>query len=164
MPIIGYIPYCGKDMKMNRRTAREITLSLVFEYSFNTDVMPEELLKLYLNYNDFEPGVTVKDVQKDKYITSTYAGVVEKLSEIDPLIAEASHNWHFDRISRVAQAILRLAAYEILYIDDIPPKVSVNEAVELAKKYDEEKSYTFINGILGNIIRKVNSEKAEAQE
>lgn len=148
---------------MNRRTAREITLSLVFGYSFNTDVMPEELLKLYLNYNDFEPGVTVKEVQKDKYITSTYAGVVDKLPEIDPLIAEASHNWHFDRISRVAQAILRLAAYEILFIEDIPPKVSVNEAVELAKKYDEDKSYTFINGILGNIIRKITSDKDEVK-
>ena len=139
---------------MNRRTAREITLGLIFDYSFNMDTAPEELFNLYISYYpDEETGVIAHDIKRDKYITPTYNGVVEKLSEIDAIIEKASQNWNMDRISRVSMSILRLAVYEIVFVDDIPPKVSANEAVELAKKFDDDKGYSFINGILGYVIR-----------
>lgn len=148
---------------MNRRTAREITLGLIFNYSFNMDTAPDELFKLYIAYYpDEETGVIAADVKRDKYILPTYNGVIEKLSEIDELIEKASQNWNKDRISKVSISILRLAIYEILFVEDIPPKVSANEAVELAKKFDDEKSYAFINGILGYVIKNnPNSNKAE---
>ena len=144
---------------MNRRTAREITLCLLFNFSFNTEEKPDELLELYLNYfPDAENGIIPEEIRNDNYISTTYFGVTQKLSEIDTLIEKASKNWKPERISRVSRSVLRLAVYELLYIDDIPEKVSVNEAVELSKRFDEENSYTFVNGILGNIISEMQQE------
>ena len=144
---------------MNRRTAREITLCLLFNFSFNTEEKPDELLELYLNYfPDAENGIIPEEIRNDNYISTTYFGVTQKLSEIDALIEKASKNWKPERISRVSRSVLRLAVYELLYIDDIPEKVSVNEAVELSKRFDEENSYTFVNGILGNIISEMQQE------
>ncbi len=138
---------------MNRRTAREITLCLLFNFSFNSEEKPDELLELYLQYfPDAENGIIPEEIRNDKYISKTYFGVTQKLSEIDALIGNASENWKPERISRVSRSILRLAVYELLYIEDIPEKVSINEAVELAKRFDEESSYTFVNGILGNVV------------
>ncbi len=138
---------------MNRRTAREITLCLLFNFSFNTEEKPDELLELYLTYfPDAENGIIPEEIRVDNYISKTYFGVTQKLSEIDALIENASKKWKPERISRVSRSILRLAVYEILYIDDIPEKVSINEAVELAKRFDDENGYSFINGILGNVV------------
>ncbi len=149
-----------KGLKMNRRTAREITLCLLFNFSFNTEEKPDELLELYLTYfPDAENGIIPEEIRVDNYISKTYFGVTQKLSEIDALIENASKKWKPERISRVSRSILRLAVYEILYIDDIPEKVSINEAVELAKRFDDENGYTFINGILGNVVSGL-SEKA----
>lgn len=143
---------------MNRRTAREITLCLLFNFSFNSEEKPDELLELYLQYfPDAENGIIPEEIRNDKYISKTYFGVTQKLSEIDALIGSASENWKPERISRVSRSILRLAVYELLYIEDIPEKVSINEAVELAKRFDEESSYTFVNGILGNIVKSIES-------
>ncbi len=143
---------------MNRRTAREITLCLLFNFSFNTEEKPDELLDLYLQYfPDAENGIIPDEIRNDNYISKTYFGVTQKLSEIDALIEKASKNWKPERISRVSRSILRLAVYELLYIDDIPEKVSINEAVELAKRFDEESSYTFVNGILGNVVSGINT-------
>ena len=147
---------------MNRRTAREITLCLLFNFSFHAEEKPEELLDLYLTYiPDAENGIIPEEIRKDNYISATYFGVTQKLSEIDTLIENASENWKPDRISRVSRSILRLAVYELLYIDDIPPKVTINEAVELAKRFDDDNGYTFINGILGAVVQKLTNGKAE---
>ena len=75
----------------------------------------------------------------------------DRVDELDAEINEASQNWDSDRISRVSRAILRLALYEIRYEDDIPTKISVNEAIELAKTYDDEKAFSFVNGVLGRL-------------
>ncbi len=138
---------------MTRRTAREITLCLLFNFSFNTEEKPDELLELYINYfPDAENGIIPEEIRNDNYISKTYFGVTQKLPELDALIEKAATNWKPERISRVSRSILRLAAYELLYIDDIPKKVSVNEAIELAKRFDDDNGYSFVNGILGNII------------
>jgi transcription antitermination factor NusB len=73
--------------------------------------------------------------------------------DIDALIEMASSNWASDRISRVSKALLRLAVYELKYAEDIPVKIAVNEAVELAKKYDDEKAFSFINGVLAKVVK-----------
>ena len=117
---------------MNRRTAREITLCLLFNFSFNSEEKPDELLELYINYfPDAENGIIPEEIRTDAYISATYFGVTQKIAELDSLIENAASNWKPERISRVSRSILRLAVYELLYIDDIPTKVSINEAVEV---------------------------------
>ena len=145
---------------MNRRTAREITLCLLFNFSFNSEEKPEELLELYLNYfPDVENGVIPEEIRNDRYISTTYFGVTQKISDLDTYIENASENWKPERISRISRSILRLAIYEILYIDDIPEKVSINEAIELAKRFDDDKSYIYVNGILANVVADRKSNK-----
>lgn len=144
---------------MNRHTAREITLCLLFNFSFNTEEKPDELLELYINYfPDAENGIIPEEIRNDAYISKTYFGVTQKLPELDSLIENATANWKPERISRVSRSILRLAVYELLYIDDIPPKVSINEAVELAKQFDDDNGYSFVNGVLGNIVKGISKE------
>jgi N utilization substance protein B len=95
--------------------------------------------------------------EKDmSYIEDILNGCNRNMDKIDEIIRSGSIGWRFDRISKVDLSILRLALYEILYRDDIPESVSINEAVELAKKYGGEKTGSFVNGILGNFIRSRN--------
>ncbi len=145
---------------MTRRTAREITLCLLFNYSFNSEEKPEELLELYLTYfPDVENGIIPDEIRNDNYISTTYFGVTQQISKIDEIIDSASKNWKAERISRVSRSILRLAVYELLYIDDIPEKVTINEAVELAKSFDDDNGYSFVNGILGNVVLSLDISK-----
>ena len=138
---------------MTRHTAREITLCLLFNFSFNSEEKPDELLDLYLTYfPDAENGIIPEEIRNDNYISRTYFGVTQKITEIDSIIEQSANNWKPDRISRVSRSILRLAVYELLYIDDIPEKVTINEAVELAKSFDDDNGYSFVNGILGNVV------------
>ena len=130
---------------MKRREAREIVFCLIFEKDFMPDVSCGEIFTNAISY--FEND----SIEKEPYILSTFKGVFEHIDEIDSLVTQASVNWSKDRISRVSRAILRLACYEIMYVDDIPVKIAVNEAVEIAKKYDEEKAFSFINGVLAKV-------------
>ena len=94
---------------------------------------------------------------KDKeYIEDILTGSKQHMDEIDDIIREYSKGWKFERISKVDLSILRLALYEILYRDDIPVSVSINEAVELAKKFGGDRTSSFVNGILGNFVRNRN--------
>ncbi|MBT9169921.1 MAG: N utilization substance protein B [Actinobacteria bacterium] len=86
------------------------------------------------------------------FVMSLVEGVAEKKEYIDDLIQESSRNWSLERMSIVDRNILRMAIYEILFMEDIPLKVSINEAVELAKTYGTDESGRFVNGVLGNII------------
>ncbi|GFP24005.1 transcription antitermination protein NusB [Candidatus Hakubella thermalkaliphila] len=90
------------------------------------------------------------------FVMSLVEGVAEKKEYIDDLIQESSRNWSLERMSIVDRNILRMAIYEILFMEDIPLKVSINEAVELAKTYGTDESGRFVNGILGNIISPEN--------
>ena len=99
--------------------------------------------------SDEEYEITPED---DKYIEEITAGVKEKETELDEKIKSHLKGWTMERLNKVDVAILRLAIYEILYREDIPYKVSVNEAVELAKVFSEDSSPSFINGVLAEII------------
>jgi N utilization substance protein B len=110
---------------MNRRKAREYAFILLFEYKFQ----PEEIERILADFiEEYNPG------EQQDYIEKTVRGTVEKIADIDKRIGELSAGWKTDRISSVSLSVMRLAAYEIEYCDDIPPIVSVNEAVALAKK------------------------------
>ncbi|MFL0251563.1 transcription antitermination factor NusB [Clostridium neuense] len=132
---------------MNRRKSREIAMKLLFEISFNKNNC-EETIENFKEEND------CKDVDFE-YITRIIDGVISNKEAIDKKIEENSSKWKIERISKTNLSILRLAIYEILYENDIPDKVSVNEAVELAKSYSEEKSWSFVNGVLGSFINKI---------
>jgi N utilization substance protein B len=91
------------------------------------------------------------DGTTDPYVKAAVAGVLGTMAELDAVIAEAAVGWTMSRISRVSMAILRLACYELLHMPEIPVRVSINEAIELSKSYDDEKAYSFVNGVLNRI-------------
>lgn len=139
---------------MNRRQAREAALCMIFDYSFHSEGDGSEQLELYLdNFQDKNEKNISEELRCDEYFTKVYFGVISNLEEFDKIIEAHSKKWSSNRISRVSRSIMRLALYEIKYMDDIPSQVSINEAVELAKKFDADESYSFVNGILGAIVR-----------
>ena len=152
-------------MKITRRQAREITLCLVFDFGFNSEEKPEELLDLYITYfPEANEEKMTQQIKENEYISQVYFGVAESIAELDEIISNCSLKWKAERISRVSKSILRLAVYELLYMSDIPEEVTVNEAVELAKKYDTDDSYTFVNGVLGAVIKNVLPERNTIDE
>lgn len=128
---------------MTRKQAREQAFILLFEYSFTLD-SAEELFAIAR-----DAGVE----EYDEYCIKVVNDTIENISSIDELISKYSKGWSTSRIAKVSLAALRLAIAEILYFDDIPASVSINEAIELIKKYASEKDAVFANGILGSIVR-----------
>jgi len=106
--------------------------------------------------------------ESDEFVERIVLGVIEHCQEIDRLIEQYSENWRLDRMNLVDRNILRMATFELLYFEDIPPKVTLNEAIDLGKRYGTEDSGSFINGILDRIqneaIRKpLDSQKKESK-
>lgn len=144
---------------MTRSTARELAIHCSFSLGFTTQ-SPEELLKERLTQTTFENWKDEDDLYEEypdnkqkKYIEELVYGVGNHGPELDEYIGRYAVNWKFERIPRTATAIMRVAMYEILYMPDIPNGAAINEAVEIAKKYEEPKMVSFINGILGNFVK-----------
>lgn len=127
----------NKGDKMGRKEAREQAFKLVFEYSMNNE-KNETLLNEILLENEKESA----------YITNIYEGVIDHYDALKDMIKEASKEYSVDRIFKVDFALIMLALYEIKYMEDIPVAVSINEVLNLAKKYSTDKSTGFINGVL----------------
>ena len=127
---------------MTRKQARDEAFILIFEKQFS-DASAQEILELANEVRDLEP---------DDYIHTVFCGVVERNEELNQIISEKAIGWKIDRISKISLAILKLAIYEISYIDDIPASVSINEAVELCKKYATKEDASFVNGILASVV------------
>ena len=149
---------------MVRNIAREIAIHLSYELSF-TDRSIDELLTERLTPERFatlaaEDPVYAEapNAKQADYIRRLVKGVNEHGAELDGYIAKYAKGWDFARIPLVASAIMRVAMYEILYMPDIPGGVSINEAVEIAKKYETPETVKFINGILGSFVRQEVSE------
>ena len=128
-----------------RRAAREAVLALLFETEYHEDEAPEAILLRAAEARGIDT--------KDRYIRKEYFGIMENLATIDALLGRHAKGWRTDRLSRVSRAILRLGTYELVFVEKIPAPVAINEAVELAKKYDDPKARSFINGVL-NAIKK----------
>ena len=144
---------------MTRNTAREIAVHLAYELSF-TGLSPEELVEERLTRERFETLAAEDELyaappEKDQaeYIRGIVAGVAEHAPELDGYIAKYARGWRFERIPLVAGAIMRVAMYEAMYRDDIDVGIAINEAVEIAKKYETPETVKFINGILGSFVR-----------
>ena len=128
---------------MTRRQAREEAFILIFEKAFN-DISTTEILEIAAEARDLIP---------DEYIEKVFVGVFDNIEAIDDLISKNAVGWKIERISKTALSILRLAIYEIKFYGEIPESVSINEAVELSKKYATSADASFVNGILSTIVK-----------
>lgn len=143
----------GYDLQMNRRESRESVFTLLYETEFRPD---EDVCEIY------ERSCENREIKENKYIKRAYFGVCDKKEELDALIAKHAVGWKPERMQKISRSILRLAIYEMLYMEDIPSTVSINEAIELAKKYDDENARPFINGVLNSVEK--STKKTEANE
>lgn len=127
---------------LNRRSSREAVLGLIFENEFG---LYDDKTELYEN------AVAARGIEENEYIRTLYFGILEKQNELDAYIEKYAKGRTLARISKIAKAVMRISIYEMLYIDDIPASVSINEAVELAKQYDDDKTKAFVNGIMNAV-------------
>ena len=145
---------------MTRTAAREIAVHLSFEESVNP-MNIEEMLDRFFDRDYYatlsgedELYSEYPDEKQLMYIRRLAGGVAEHSAELDSYIAKYSKNWRFERISRVAAAIIRVAMFERLYMpDEIPYKAAINEAVSLAKGYEDRDVVRFVNGVLGGFVK-----------
>lgn len=127
---------------MSRRELREQVFKLLFRIEFNEeDEMPEQMA---LFFEEKEP---IEDSVKEE-ISRKYTGILEKKEELDAMLNEKAAGWTVSRMGKVDLTIMRLALYEMLYDDTVPVSVAINEAVELAKKFGQTDSSSFVNGVL----------------
>lgn len=140
-------PFCMSGMK--RREAREIVLSLLFETEFKDGEQIEEI---------YELSADNREIPEDEYIKRAYFGVFENKEKIDALIEKSSHGWRTARLTKLSRSIMRLAIYEMLFEEKIPSSVSINEAIELTKKYDDPKAKGFVNGVLNSVKNELEGE------
>ncbi len=131
---------------MTRHEARELAFVLIFEKSFQEEVSIIELIENALELEIFPTNAFAENLAKKVYAN---------LDEIDALINENLVGWSAKRISRVSRAILRLAVCELLYSENMPVGVAINEAVEIAKKYATTDDASYVNGVLGTIAKKI---------
>ena len=135
---------------MKRSAIRELTFRLIYSLEIQKVEDLEEQIELYIQCNDIE------DDYAKEYIKDSILGIKENNIEIQGLIEKnLKADWKIDRISKIDLSLLKLAIYEIKY-KEIPYKVAINESLELAKKYGEETSKNFINGILASVVKEMN--------
>ncbi len=137
---------------MTRKESRECAFSILFEAGFDTELQPIAA---------YEKAIETRDVKEDAYVRMILNGVAAQKEMLDEAISAASHGWKRERISKVSMAILRLAAYEMFFVEEVPLRVSLNEAIELSKKYDDEKAYGFVNGVLNALM---HDERAKGEK
>ncbi|NLJ80378.1 MAG: transcription antitermination factor NusB [Firmicutes bacterium] len=130
---------------MSRRLAREIAFKTIFQID-----MGQNELEKSLEQRLSEAALRKRDV---RYVQRAVRGVIDQLPALDAQISAISEGWQVHRLGSVDRNILRLAVYEIVFMDEIPASVSVNEAVELAKKFSDPQSARFVNGLLGTVVR-----------
>ncbi len=144
---------------MTRRNARECAIQMVYALGF-CDTTPQGLFDERLNAEFFsrlsgqdELFELPPDAEQAAYIRKLVSGVHEHQPELDAYIEKYAVGWQFGRLPRVSVSIMRVCMYEVLYMQDIPPKAAMNECVEIAKKYEPQEMVSFINGIIGSFFK-----------
>ena len=144
---------------MNRTQAREFAVLLVFEQGFCVST-PQELLEnwlddqVFLSYSD-ENSLFAKmpDETQKEYISSVVLGVAGQNKVLEGYVEDNALGWKINRISRLALSVMKVCIFEMLNKKEIPPKVALNEAIEICKKYEDEDTVSFVNGVLGAVTR-----------
>lgn len=151
---------------MTRANARELAIHLIYGRDF-TGEEPEQVVSIRLAKEYYAKLSEENDVYTERptryqiaYLDSVVAGVANRTEELNEQISKYSIGWDVSRISRLTRAVMQLAIYEILYVEDVPTGVAVSEAVRIAKKYDGDDTGAFVNGILGSFVRGLTSEEA----
>lgn len=132
-------------MLRKRTQARECALQILYQYEMNPGSLPETLKDFWTQQDEVVP----EDIRG--FAEKLASGVVEHQAEIDEIIERYADNWELPRMAMIDRNVMRAATYELLYLADVPPKVTINEAVNLAKKFSQEESGKFVNGILDKI-------------
>lgn len=135
---------------MTRKEAREEAFRLLFETEFQKENDPAEIYALSKEDREF---------LENDYIKTVYFGVQEHIEEIDAMIMRHSKGWKTERITPVSRSVIRLCIFEMLYLDDVPNAVSLNEAIELVKRFDDLKMKAFVNGLLNGAKNEIEEAK-----
>ena len=138
-----------------KRERRNALLEILFESEFRKDETPEDIYIVSSEERELSQEVRT-------YVKEIYFDLIDKLEIIDGYINKASAGWKTTRLSKLSRCILRLATYEMLYVEDVPAVIAINEAVELSKKYDDPKAKSFINGVLNKIKDTIEAEETNA--
>lgn len=151
---------------MSRRKSRDVAVKLIYQQEFDNEIVDlDRVIDLYIdNAHYLDDENEQIDINYTKEIDRTYLkeillGVNEDKDRLDELISKHAKGWSLERMSKIDIAILRLATFELFYRPDIPKKVSINEAIELAKKYSYDEASSFINGILAGIVSELGEDK-----
>ncbi len=151
---------------MTRANARELAVHLIYGRDF-TGEEPEQVVSVRLAKEYYAKLSEENDVYAERpsraqmaYLDRVVSGVANRTEDLNAEIQKYSIGWDISRISRLTRAIMQLAIFEILYVEDVPTGVAVSEAVRLAKKYDGDDTGSFVNGILGAFARSLPSEEA----
>lgn len=132
---------------MSRRNARKHIFNLVFQTEFNVETDIKETIETYTEeYEDFQKG-------ESDFVSREYRGILANIESIDSYIDKYAIGWSVHRLAKTDLAILRMGVYEIVFDDEIPDAVAVNEAVELAKEFSGDKAPAFINAVLSKIVK-----------
>ena len=152
---------------MTRANARELAVHLIYGREFTGDE-PEQVVSIRLNkeyYATLKEENQVYSARPSRaqlgYIDNVVAGVANREEELNAHIQKFSIGWDVKRISRLTRAIMQLAMFEILYVEDVPTGVAISEAVRLSKMYDGDDTGSFVNGVLGSFARSLNGESAQ---
>lgn len=144
----------------SRHLSRSIAMQSLYEWDFSGK--KTDLKKIVeKNIKEFGPGL-----EDESFIWQLITGVVEKLTQIDKIIEKAAPEWPIEQITIIDRNVLRIGLYELLYAkkEEVPPKVAINEAIELAKTFGGETSGKFINGVLGTVYKQIEGTKNKEQE
>ena len=137
---------------MNRKEARETAFILLFESVARPEVSFEEI---------YEVAIAERGLETNEFVKEVFFGVGENKSQIEEWLEGCLVGWKKNRISVASMAILQLGAFELLYEADIPALVTINECVDLSKKFDDEKTYSFVNGVLNALAEKCGKKNAK---
>ncbi|MBD2869560.1 transcription antitermination factor NusB [Paenibacillus arenilitoris] len=147
---------------MKRRLAREIAVASLYQMEMN-EVSAQEAVDMLMDElrQDNEIGGDPAEIgSTDEFVRELVFGVLERKQAIDGMLQQFLTGWQVDRLSRVDRQVLRLACYEMVFRDDVPPKAAINEAIELAKHFGTEESGKFVNGVLGKLLLGINELKS----
>lgn len=138
-------------MSLTRRDIREKALQSLFQLSANEDLSKEVAMQKALA-NNSEDKEELEDIEIPSYLNDLVSGVIEQQQVIDSKINSHLKKWSINRLAKTDLLVMRIAVYEMLFVEEVPNKVALNEALEIIKRYSDEKSSKFVNGILSNMI------------
>src|SRR3989338_10882244 len=142
----------------NRHLSRTIDMQSLYEWDFHNKRKPLTEITNQ-NVSQLAPGM-----EDEKFVYDLVSGVEKNIDKIDEIISKTATDWPLDQISPVDRSILRLGVYELMFSNEVPPKVAINEAVELGKTFGGSSSGKFVNGVLGTLFRQINPEEAKKEE